>query len=203
MTEHDQPDHTDRRDRDTLTCGRSVDTLLTQVAGGRGADRDVHQQGCVHCQAALAEYDRLLSPLRDLAAEQVIAPEGPMEEALARIRSAIDDSDYATVRTADGLTRVAARVVVAAARHSAEGVPGVRVALSRDLSGHRDSDSEVTAGVAGASTALEITLAADFGRPLHQLADDVRRAVVATVRHLTDLEPVQVTVLIDDVFTEP
>ncbi len=65
MTEHDQPDHTDRRDRDTLTCGRSVDTLLTQVA------------------------------------------------------------------------------------------------------------------------------------------DDVRRAVVATVRHLTDLEPVQVTVLIDDVFTEP
>ncbi|MER5671889.1 Asp23/Gls24 family envelope stress response protein [Pseudonocardia alni] len=191
------------RDQEFLVCGTSIDTLLTQVADGRGPDRDAHQENCVHCQAALAEYDRLWSPLRDLAAQQVTAPAGSMEAALARIRSAIDDSDYAALRGADGTTRIAARVVVAAARYSAESVPGVRVALSRDLSGHREAGSEITAGVAGASTALEITLAADYGRPLHQLAADVRRAVVTKVRHLTDLEPVEVTVIIDDVFTEP
>lgn len=189
---------TDGRRDDVLACGRSRDALLEQVAEGRGGDRDAHQRGCVHCQAGLGEYDRLWSPLRELAAEKVTAPEGRIDEALARIRGAVEDPGYAVLRSAGGVTRVAARVVVVAARNSAQDVPGVRVALSRALTG-RAGDSGVLAGVAGASTAIEITLAADYGRELHVLGEQVRRAVVARVRRLTDLEPVQVTVIIDDV----
>ena len=179
-----------------LTCGRPLDAILEQVAEGRGHQPDTHQARCVHCQAALGEYDRLWSPLRDLAAEQVTAPEGKIDEALARIRGAIAEPDYATLHSPDGTVRVAARVVVVAARHSAQDIPGVRVALSRNLTG---TDTQVAAGVAGASTAIEITLAADYGQQLHRLGERVRQAVIARVRHLTDLEPVQVTVIIDDV----
>lgn len=185
---------------DLLPCARSRDDLLDQVARGDAATLDPHQNQCVHCQAALAEFDRLWSPMRELAAEQVDTPEAGIGAALARIRGAVEDTDYATLRGPQGTTRVAARVVVVAARHSAQEVPGVRVALSRDLTGsQQDTDSEVHVGVAGTSTVIEITLAADYGRSLHQLAADVRRAVTDRVRHLTDLDPAQVIVIIDDV----
>ncbi|MEU9818313.1 Asp23/Gls24 family envelope stress response protein [Pseudonocardia alni] len=184
---------------DLLPCARSRDEVLDQVARGDAATLDPHQDECVHCRAALAEYDRLWSPMRELAAERVEIPEAGIEAALARLRGAIEDTDYATLRGPQGTTRVAARVVVVAARHSAQEVPGVRVALSRELTGPHDTDSEVHVGVAGTSTVIEITLAADYGRSLHQLAADVRSAVTDRVRHLTDLDPVQVVVIIDDV----
>ena len=40
----------------SVPCGAGVDLLLEQAAQGRGADRDAHQQRCVHCQAALGEF---------------------------------------------------------------------------------------------------------------------------------------------------
>ena len=185
---------------DLLPCARSRDDLLDQVARGDAATLDPHQNHCVHCQAALAEFDRLWSPMRELAAEQVDTPETGIDAALARIRGAVEDTDYATLRGPQGTTRVAARVVVVAARHSAQEVPGVRVALSRNLTGsQQDTDSQVHVGVAGTSAVIEIILAADYGRSLHQLAADVRRAVTDRVRHLTDLDPAQVIVIIDDV----
>jgi uncharacterized alkaline shock family protein YloU len=105
--------------------------------------------------------------------------------------------------------------VVAVARESAQAVPGVRVALGKhitsrtgdrsDVRGHDAAvnpagGAEVVAGVAGRSTAIEITLAADYGADLHRLGEHVRAAVAAEIRALTDLEPVQVTVIIDDIF---
>jgi uncharacterized alkaline shock family protein YloU len=177
-----------------LTCGRRVEDVLAQVADGRGADRDAHQRRCPHCQAALAEYDRQWAPIKELAAEQVSAPDSILENAMHRIRGAVEHLDYGVLESARGRTRISARVVVVAARESAGGVPGVRVALSRQIA------TEVVAGVAGRSTAIEITLAADHGVDLHRLGERVRAAVTAEVRALTGLEPVHVTVVIDDVF---
>jgi uncharacterized alkaline shock family protein YloU len=123
--------------------------------------------------------------------------------------------DYGVLESALGRTRISARVVVAVARESAQAVPGVRVALSKHITsrtgdrsdvrggtaGNPAGGAEVVAGVAGRSTAIEITLVADYGVDLHRLAEHVRAAVAAEVRALTDLEPVQVTVVIDDIFT--
>lgn len=189
--------------RQRLTCGRRAEDLVAQVADGRGAERDAHQQQCPHCQAALAEYDRLWGPIRDLAAETVSPPPSLLEGALRRIRGVVQHANYGVITAADGSTRIAARVVVVTARETAQAVPGVRVALGRHVSsaGNTDDDDPaVTAGVAGRSTAVEITLAADYGHDLHHLADQVRAEVSAHVRALTGLEPVQVTVIIDDIF---
>jgi uncharacterized alkaline shock family protein YloU len=200
---------------DNLTCGRPVEDVLAQVAAGRGGDRDAHQRRCPHCHAALAEYERLWAPLTELAAEKPSAPDNIVENALRRIRGAVEHLDYGVLESALGRTRISARVVVAVARESAQAVPGVRVALSKHITNRAGDGSEVrdgtavnaagsaevVAGVAGRSTAIEITLAADYGVDLHRLAEHVRAAVAAEVRALTDLEPVQVTVIIDDIFT--
>jgi uncharacterized alkaline shock family protein YloU len=197
-----------------LRCGRWVEDVLSQVADGRGDDRDAHQQRCPHCQSALAEYVRLWAPVTELAAERVSAPDSILENALRRIRGAVEHLDYGVVESSRGRTRISARVVIVVARRSAQAVPGVRVALSKHLAGrpgdrggiHGDRDavdpadgSDVVAGVAGRSTAIEITLAADYGVDLQHLGEHVRAAVTAEVRALTDLEPVNVTVVIDDV----
>jgi uncharacterized alkaline shock family protein YloU len=192
---------TEDRDDERLSCGRSVEDTLAQVADGRGDERDDHQRRCPHCQAALAEYERLWSPVREVAAQRVTAPDSVVESALRRIRGAVEHADYGVLESPNGLTRISARVVVVAARESARGVPGVRVALSRHVAGPAGTASDVTAGVAGRSTAIEITLAADYGLDLVALGERVRQEVAARVRTLTDLEPVQITVIIDEVFT--
>ncbi|MGH4017211.1 MAG: Asp23/Gls24 family envelope stress response protein [Pseudonocardiaceae bacterium] len=196
--------------REQLACGRGVEDALAQVADGRGADRDTHQRQCPHCQAALAEYDRLWTPIQELAAERVSPPESIVERALRRIRGAVEHSNYGVVASPNGLTRISARVVVVTARETAQTVPGVRVALSNHITGSTDDGdgvhpgaaggTEVTAGVAGRSTAIEITLAADYGLDLVRLGERVRAEVSTRIRALTELEPVQITVIIDDVF---
>jgi uncharacterized alkaline shock family protein YloU len=196
-----------------LVCGRSVEGVLTQVAEDRGAERDSHQRQCPHCQAALGEYDRLWTPIRELAAETVSPPQSIVDSVLRQIRGAAEYSNYGVVESPNGLTRISARVVVVTARETAQAVPGVRVALSKRITsslGYGDdspggssgevSDTEVTAGIAGRSTAVEITLAADYGLDLRRLGERVCAEVSARIRALTDLEPVQVTVIIDDVF---
>ncbi len=191
-----------------LPCGRLVEDVLAQVAAGRAGERDDHQQQCLHCQAALGEYDRLWAPVRELAGQQVTAPESIVENAMRRIRGAVEHRDYGVLDSGQGRTRIAARVVVVAARETAQAVPGVRVALSKHLADRAGAagagtdlgGAEVSAGVAGRSTAIEITLAADYGIDLRRLGAQVRAEVVSRVRELTDLEPVHVTVIIDDVF---
>jgi uncharacterized alkaline shock family protein YloU len=198
-----------------LTCGRWAGDVLAQVAAGRGGERDAHQRRCPHCHAALAEYERLWAPLTELATDKPHAPDSVVETALRRIRGAVEHGDYGVLESARGRTRISARVVVVIARESAQAVPGVRVALSKRITGRTGDrpdvradgraedpagDAEVVAGVAGRSTAIEITLAADYGVDLHRLGEHVREAVTAEVRALTGLEPVQVTVVIDAVF---
>ena len=188
------PHEADRGER--LACGRPAGELLDQVADGGPQPRDAHQRGCVHCQAALAEYDRLWGPVRELAAERVDVPDSVMEAALRRIRGAVERPDYAVLQGPRGRTRIAARVVVAAARDAAQAVPGVRVAVGRHLGG---AAADVAVGVAGRSAAVEIVLAASYGVDLVQLGERVRSEVAARIREITDLEPVDVTVIIDDI----
>lgn len=71
-----------------LPCGTDLGVLIAQVADGLEGDRD-HQATCSHCQAALAELERLWALVADLAAERVGAPERIDEAVMLRIRRAI------------------------------------------------------------------------------------------------------------------
>lgn len=204
-----------------LPCGRDPQQLLEQVAEHGPDTVDDHQRQCLHCQAALAEFDRLWAPMRSVAADRPKAPPGVLDSVLTSIRGVSADPEFARLDEGFGHTRISGRVVAAIARHHAARVVGVRGALGKlDRAGHRRGDADpdfpetsvhtaqpadmarapqASAGVAGASTAIEIVLAAEYGRDLRALADEVRAAVVAGVRANTGLEPVAVTVVIDEV----
>ncbi len=194
------PDVPDTR----LACGRSTGPLVEQVAEGRAADLDAHQQTCPYCRATLAEFDRLWAPVRAVAADRPQAPASVVEAALRRVRGASDEPDYGRIDSPLGHTRVAARVVVSLARHLAAGVPGVEVALGRLAApGHGDTGElvpDVEAGVSGGSTAVQITLAAAYGQDLQALGERIRAVVSRGVREATGLEPVDVTVHVDDIW---
>lgn len=186
-----------------LPCGAAVDEVLAQVADGHAARRSNHQAECPHCQAALAEYDRLWSPVREVADAPVSPPESPLQAALSHIRGTPYDPTCGVLAGDQGQTRIAARVVVVIARETAQDVPGVRVALSRlRLSGAAPvvHENPVRVGLAGQSAAIVLTVAATYGTDLHELAERIRTAVAGQVRAATGLEPVAITIAVEDVF---
>lgn len=187
---------------DQLPCGADLDDLVAQVADGNASHRTPHQDGCPHCQAALAEYDRAFSPVRELAAGPVAVPDAVLDEVLRRIRGSLSDLPHGVLPGPHGVTRIAGHVVALTARSVTEQVPGVHVALARTEGRDPSTDPHpvVRAGVAGTSTALRITVAAGWGEDLHALADRIRRTVDQAVRATTGLRPVAIDVIID-VFT--
>lgn len=209
---------------DRLVCGLAVAELLDQVSAGRADQRDTHQEGCPHCQAALAEYDRLWATVREVADTEVRAPDSVLEEAIRLIRGVVADPTYGSLPSPTGATRISARIVVVTARETAQDIAGVRIVLSKlvapgvtpvsgptaggtgrhpdagQTANPRQEELRVVAGVAGRSTAIGITLAADYGTDLVDLGERIRAEVATRVRELTGLEPVGVTVHIDDVF---
>ena len=183
-----------------LSCGARIDLIFDQVSAGRAGNPTAHQVDCAHCRAALAEYDRLWRPIRELAAADLRAPESVLDTALARLRATTSDPGYAILTGPQGTTRIAARVVVVTARETAQDIAGVRVALSALVPTPTDGP-RVVAGVAGRSTAVEITLAADYGADLQALSTTIRAEVTRRIREITGLDPVDVSVHIDDVLT--
>lgn len=193
-----------------LPCGADPEELLEQAADVPGVLVTPHQQGCVHCQAALAEFDHLLAPLRLLATESVRPPPQLLDQVLARIRSAVatpawavlDDRDRdpravggavdGAVDAGRGRTRVAAHVIVEVARVAAGTVPGVRVALAA-----REPGIEV--GASGSTVAVRVTVAAGYGEDLRELGRRIDRAVAAQVYALVGVDVATVTVHVDDV----
>jgi uncharacterized alkaline shock family protein YloU len=193
----------------SLPCGADVDLLLEQAAQGRGADRDAHQQHCVHCQAALGEFTASWRPVAELAATPVSAPPGLVATVMSQVRRLVHDTWYTLESTEAGAVRIAARIVAVLARDSARMIPGVRVALGRSTHGkvatlveqatfgHRHPDAAV--GVVGRTAVVDLAVAISYGDPAHQVAREIQRQVTATLRDQVGLRDVTVNVTIDDV----
>ena len=195
-----------------LPCGADVDFLLEQVADGHPADLDDHQRDCVHCQAALSEFTVLWSPVTDLAATPVTAPPGLTAAVMSSIRVLVRDIWYTLETTELGHIRIAARIVAALARDSARLVPGVRVALGRSTHSklaalaeraslaHRHPHAAV--GVLGRTAVVDLAVAVSYGDPVHQVAQDIQRNVIASLRDSIGLKTVTVNVTVDDILDD-
>jgi uncharacterized alkaline shock family protein YloU len=196
-------------DEISLPCGADIDLLLEQAAQGRGAERDAHQQLCVHCQAALGEFTALWGPVAELAAAPVSAPPGLVAAVMSQVRHLVHDIWYTLEITEVGVVRIAARIVAALARDSARTIPGVRVALGRSTQGkvaalaekatfgHRHPHAAV--GVLGRTAVVDLAVAIGYGDPAHQVAREIQRHVTSTLRDQVGLRDVTVNVTIDDV----
>ena len=196
----------------TLPCGAEIDPLLEQVADGHAAELDAHQRECVHCQAAIAEFTALWAPVTETAATSVPAPPGLTAAVMSQIRVMIRDVWYTLQTTELGAIRIAARIVAALARDSARLVPGVRVALGRSSYGkmaalaedatfkHRHPHAAV--GVLGRTAVVDLAVAVSYGDPVHEVARDVQRQVIRTLREDVGLKTVVVNVTVDDVIID-
>jgi uncharacterized alkaline shock family protein YloU len=195
----------------TLACGAEIDPLLEQVADGRAADRDAHQRDCVHCQAAIAEFTALWAPVAETAATPVPVPPGLTAAVMSQIRVQIRDVWYTVQTTEDGVIRIAARIVAALARDSARMIPGVRVALVPSIHGIRFATERATfqhrhphaaVGVLGRTAVVDLAVAVTYGDPVHEVARDIQRQVIATLRDHIGLKTVAVNVIVDDVLID-
>jgi uncharacterized alkaline shock family protein YloU len=197
-------------DATSLPCGADTDLLLEQAAQGRGADWDAHQRLCVHCQAALGEFTVLWEPVAELAAAPVPAPFGMVAAVMSQVRRLVHDTWYTLEATEIGAVRVAARIVAALARDTAQLVPGVRVALGRSTHGKAAALTEKAtfghqypssaAGVLGRTAVVDLAVAIGYGHPAPQVAREIQRRVTAILRDQVGLQGVTVNVTVDDIF---
>ena len=196
----------------TLPCGAEVDPLLEQVADGRAADLDTHQRECVHCQAAIAEFTAVWAPVTETAATPVPAPPGLTAAVMSQIRVLARDVWY-TLQTTDlGVIRIAARIVATLARDAARMVPGVRVALGRSTHSKVAALTEratfqhhhphAAVGVLGRSAVVDLAVAVTYGDPVCDVARNIQRHVIATLRENVGLQTIAVNVTIDDILTD-
>ena len=195
-----------------LPCGADVDLLFEQVADGRGADQDAHQQQCVHCQAAASEFITLWDPVAELAAAPVPPPPGLAAAVMSQVRALVRDIWYTLEITESGTIRIAARIVATLARDCAQMVPGVRVALGRSTQGRIAAHAEkatfghrhphAAAGVLGRTAVVDLAVAVTYNDPVHEVARDIQRQVTATLRDQVGLRSVTVNVTVDDIFDD-
>lgn len=193
----------------TLACGADVDLLLEQVADGHSAAQDAHQQQCVHCQVALSEFTALWGPVAELVAAPVPPPPGLVASVMSQMRTLVRDVWYTLEITDIGAVRIAARIVAALARDCARMIPGVRVALGRSTesriaaltekatTGHRYPHAAV--GVLGRTASVDLAVAVTGDDPVHEVARDIQRQVIATLRDQVGLQNVTVNVTVDDI----
>jgi len=201
-----------------LDCGEAVGPLLEQAVDSPGARTD-HQRGCVHCQAALAEFETLWLPVRESAAVTPVPPPDLVTRVVSRIRAAVSSPGWALIHSDRGVTRVAVDLVVKVVRDATQSVRGVRSSLvavdgpsitsgrhgghgHQDGHGHPDDGPGqvgVDLGVSGSTVAVLVTVAVDYGPDLLALGAAIRRQVERHAEAVLGIHVASVSVRIDDV----
>lgn len=111
-----------------------------------------------------------------------------------------------------GRTVISDSAVAKVAGIAARSVPGVyslgsgpsrALGAIRDAVGSSDHAAGVRAEVGETQVAVDINLVAVYGKPLHQIANEVRAAVYRAVEELVGLEVIEVNVEINDVYVAP
>ncbi|MFD0045077.1 Asp23/Gls24 family envelope stress response protein [Pseudarthrobacter scleromae] len=111
-----------------------------------------------------------------------------------------------------GRTVISETAVAKVAGIAARSVPGVyslgsvpsrALGAIRDAVGSSDHAAGVRAEVGETQVAVDISLVASYGTPLHSLANQVRAAVYRAVEELVGLQVIEVNVEVTDVYIPP
>ncbi|GAA3709894.1 hypothetical protein GCM10022377_24430 [Zhihengliuella alba] len=112
-----------------------------------------------------------------------------------------------------GATQISEAAVARVAAAAVRTVPGVYSlgtgagralgALRGRVAGANESTAGVSVEVGRVEVAVDVVLTAEYGRPLHDIADDVRAAVFSSVEELTGLRVIEVNVEIGDIQLPP
>jgi len=177
---------------DVLPCGRPAAPLLELILEGRvhppDDERDEHQRTCPHCRALVDDVERRWSAVTASLVEPETPPADLVDAVMGRVRALGPRTGRVVLPGDRGETRVRGVVLQRVAEQAAGRVPGVSLALVRD----------VGEGTGGAPAALVLSLVAVHGRDLPALAELVRREVGAALAAVVGVDGVRVDVRVDD-----
>ncbi len=198
-----------------LPCGEELSDLVEQVADGRGNERTAHQRTCPWCPVALEDLVRLWGPVREFRDAEVEVPDRVVESIVRRVRHLVELGWITLHRTSEGITRVSGWMVAAIAELAADATAGVhRVGSSvgraaETLRAARPTGSRERSAVGGRAfevgdfqAAVDLDVVTQFGPPIAEVGEAIRRSVRREVAQLTGLDVVEVNVRVTDVHVQ-
>jgi hypothetical protein len=139
---------------DPLPCGRHIDQLWDQLAGGMPNE---HAQGCEHCQAALTGIRPLLAATSQLAAEPVSSPDDLAGRVMAVIRARIHPAPRIPLPGPAGMRLdISEHAAAFILRAAGDTVDGVRARSCRLSPAAHDGST---------ATGLQLTISLRYGVP--------------------------------------
>jgi hypothetical protein len=176
-----------------LPCGTRLDDLIAQVTEGTAPLDRAHQAACRYCQAALEAIRDAWEEFQSVARAAIAVPEDLTERIVARIQSLIAGGEEVVVDVGRGETRVADAALARLARAGAMSVPDV--GLATVVAAQEDPD-------APGSVMVSLRLVVVLGPPIQQIADAVRRRVVAQLEAQAGAIVSRVDVAVEDVLAD-
>jgi uncharacterized alkaline shock family protein YloU len=186
-----------------LGCGAVVADLLLQVSEGHASDLTPHQVGCPYCKLTLSRLADSWRIIEHMRAERLQPSPQLLARVMGRIQAGLDHWQV-EIGSGQGVTRVSSTVLASLAFWAATAAPGVRQVFRAE-----PSDSGVLSPgrsknrrgrlVSPANLRIELELGVQYGVNALDVAEEVRRAVMAQVWEMTGLELARVDLTIADV----
>jgi uncharacterized alkaline shock family protein YloU len=194
---------------EALPCGADPEQLVEYTAEGTGAPPGSHEAGCRYCQAALRELAELWVVVRRWSERDMSVPRRFVATVMSRVRRIVESPRYGVSASGRGATMVTTWALGLIAATATEETPGVSAITGRPAAlGHRAAVRGGADGVdvnevddGGISVTLAVTVWPVASLP--DLADAVRRNVIAAIADHTQLSVAAVDVNIDDVDVPP
>ena len=192
---------------ETLPCGADSERLVEYAADGLRPPAGSHEAGCSYCQAAMAEFAELWRPVREWSTLEVSVPGRFVAAVMWRVRRIAQSPRHAISVSARGATVVTSWVLGLIAATATRDTPGVVTGGPTDL--HRraavryGADGVDIDEIDEAAISVRISISAGPVDSLPDLADAVRRNVIAAIGDHTQLHVDAVDIDIDDLDVPP
>ena len=189
---------------EALPCGTDPERLVGYAADGTRPPTGSHEGGCGYCLAAMGEFAALWRPVREWSTGEVSVPDRFVAAVMSRVRRIGQSPGHAISVSARGTTVVTSWVlglITATATRDTPGVVAVTGAAT-DLHGRAavryGGDGVDMDEIDGAAISVRTSIFAGPVASLPDLADTVRRNVMAAIGDHTQLDVATVDIDIDD-----
>ncbi len=192
-----------------LPCGTDPERLVGYAADGAWPEAGSHEAGCGYCQAAMGQFADLWRPVREWSTREVSVPDRFVAAVMSRVRRMAQSPRHAISASARGATVVTSWVLGLLAAAATRDTPGV-VAVTGTPTGPRrraavryGADGVDIDEIDAAAISVRTSISAGPVASLPDLADAVRRNVMAAIGDHTELDVAAVDIDIDDFEVPP
>ncbi len=192
-----------------LPCGSDPERLVRYAADATRPPAGSHEARCAYCQAAMGEFADLWRPVREWSTREVSVPDRFVAAVMSRVRRIAQSPRHVISVSARGATVVTSWVLGLIAATATRDTPGVVAVTGTPKGPHRraavryGADGVDIDEIDGAAISVRTSISAGPVASLPDLADTVRRNVIAAIGDHTQLHVAAVDIDIDDLEVPP